>query len=120
VTLYGLESDNPAASISIPELIVRKDQCHALIFEQNLSRDESGLLPRAEPLALYTSHYAIQGHCHMGPEAYISDFIETSRALFIGATEVSIFPLFRPRTAVIQQAPTVFIHRSAVRMHHRV
>jgi hypothetical protein len=119
VTVNGLEAGNPASSMNLEEMYVRKDQCHALIFEQGLSHEESGLLSRTESLAVYTSHYAIQAKFHMGPEALISDFIEVSKAMFLGATDAFFYPLFRTQTSIIKQAPLMFIHRDAVRMHHK-
>lgn len=125
LTLYraavrGLERGNPAASMSLPELYARKVQCHAIAFEQMLSQEETGLLPRSEPLAIYTSHYAMQGKAHLGSEDRLHDFIASTKALFIGMTDVAFFPLFEPQTAMIQQAPLVFVYRDAVRMHHQV
>ncbi|HMM28432.1 MAG: hypothetical protein AAGU78_09135 [Chloroflexota bacterium] len=125
LTLYrasvrGLERGNPAASMSLPELYARKDQCHAIAFDQMLSQEETGLLPRGEPLAIYTSHYVVQGKAHLGTEDRVHDFIASTKAQFIGMTDVAFFPLFEPQTAMIQQAPLVFVYRDAVRMHHPV
>ncbi|NLX11931.1 MAG: hypothetical protein GXY36_19970 [Chloroflexi bacterium] len=119
-TVYGLEAGNPVGSMRIAELLVRKDQCHAVIFHEMLSREDSALLPRAEPLAVYTSHYVVQGEYHMGSDAYITDFMLMATSMFIGAANVTIFPLFQPRTAMIQQAPLAYVHRSTVRMHHKI
>lgn len=125
LTLYraavlGLERGNPAMSMSLPELYVRKEQCHAIAFEQELSQEEAGLLPRGEPLALYTSDYVLQGKAHLGTEDRLHDFIAIGKSHFIGLTDVAIFPLFDLQTAMIQQAPLVFVYRDAVRMHHPV
>ncbi|MBN1679775.1 MAG: hypothetical protein JW966_05750 [Anaerolineae bacterium] len=117
-TLHGLEPGNPAVSMHLPELYVRKDQCHAVAFTETLSHDETGLMPRAERLAVYTSHFVIQGHYHMGADEMLSDFIDSAKSLFIGATDAFIFPLFKPQAAVIQQSPLVFIYRDVTRMHH--
>lgn len=119
-TMYGLVAGNPATSVHVEELYVRKRECHAVIFSELLSRDESGLLPRTEPLAAYTSHYAIQGDFHMGADALVSDFFEISRALLLGATDVSIFPLFAPQAALIQHAPLAYVSRALILTHHRV
>src|SRR3972149_2925801 len=54
VALYGVEKGNPAASITLPELHIRKDQCQVIAFESEMAREETGLLPRTEPLATYT------------------------------------------------------------------
>jgi hypothetical protein len=120
VSLYGLERGNPAVSMTLPELHVRKDQVHALIFDSALSREESGLLPRTESLAAYTSHYVIQGQFHMGPEAYIADFIDVSKAMFLGVTNAYFFPLFASQSGVTPQAAMAFIHRNAILFHHKV
>lgn len=119
-SVRGLERGNPAASMSLPELYVRKDQCHTIAFDQMLSQEEIGLLPRGEPLAIYTSHYVVQGKAHLGTEDRLHDFIVLSKALFIGMTDVAFFPLFEPQTAMIQQAPLAFVCRDAVQMHHPV
>ncbi len=120
VTVHGLEPHNPAASMQIKELYVRKDQVLALVFAEAISREEMGLMPRTETLATYTSHYVVQGDFHMGADALVGDFISSGRALFIGATHVTIFPLFQPRAAVIQSAPLAYVFAQAVWMHHAV
>jgi hypothetical protein len=120
VTLYGLERGNPATSISLPELYVRKDQCHALILDREMPQEETGLMQRVEQIAGYTSHFVIQGGYHMGSDSLISDFMASSRAQFIGVTHANLFPLFEPQAAVIQEAPLLYIYRSAVKMHHLV
>ena len=119
-TVYGLEEGNPATSMKIPDLFVRKRDCHAIIFPMALPRDESGLLPRTERLAVYTSHYAIQGDFHMGADANVGDFIDSSKLLFVGASNVTIHPLFAPQSSLTQQGAMVFIARDSVRMHHRI
>lgn len=119
-TIYGLERGNPAASMAVPELFVHKQSCHALIFEHGLSREESGLLPRAEALAFYTLFYAIQGNFHMAPDAMLSDFADVQKGAFVGASSASIFPLFQPQAAVVQRAEILFVNRANIRMHHRV
>ncbi len=118
--VYGLERGNPAASMRLPELYMRKLSIHALAFEQTFSSEAMGLMPRAERVAVYTSHFVIQGDFYMGTDALLSDFIDSSKAFFVGATNVSIFPLFAPQTAVIQQAQLLYVHKNQVRMHHMI
>jgi hypothetical protein len=118
VTLYGLEAGNPAVSMSVGEIFALKAQCQAVVLDSMFSHEDTGLMARIERLVVYTSHYAIEGDFHMGKDTLISDFIASSRAQFVGATNVSVFPLFQPQAAVIQQAPLAFIHREAVQMHH--
>ncbi|MBN1563381.1 MAG: hypothetical protein JXA10_06060 [Anaerolineae bacterium] len=120
VTVYGLEPHNPAASMQIRELYVRKDQTLALAFDAEIPRDETGLMPRTEHIAAYTSHYVVQGHYHMGADALVGDFISSTRSQFVGATNVVFFPLFHARAAVIQSASLVYVYAKAVRMHHLV
>lgn len=118
--VLGLERGNPAASMALPELYVRKSVCHAIAFETPLSQEETGLMPRVEALAIYTSHYVLQGKAHLGTEDHVHDFIASTKSHFIGLTDVAIFPLFELQAAMIQQAPLVFVYRDAVRMHHPV
>lgn len=120
VALYGLESGNPARSMQLDGLFVYKTACQVFAFDTMLSQEEAGLLPRTEQLAVYTSHYCIQGAFHMGPEALLAEFIASSRAQFVGASNAQIFPLFQPQAEMIGAAPLVFVHRDTVRMHHLV
>ena len=120
VTMHGLDAGNPARSMQLQGLFAHKRSCHVVAFESAMSQEETGLLPRTERLAVYTSHYVIQGDFHMGPDALISDFIASSRAQFVGATNVQIFPLFQLQAAMIQEAPLVYVHRDTVRLHHIV
>lgn len=118
--LYGLERGNPAGSLRVPELFIRKEHCHAIALAERQPADQLGLMPRTEHVALYTSHYALQGQCYMGTEALIADFLEAAKSLFIVMSEASFFPLFVPQTAILAQAPIAFVHRATVRMHHRL
>lgn len=118
--VYGMERGNPATSMQIPELFVRKSMVHVIMFEQTFSSEDMGLMPRAERVAVYTSRYVIQGEFHMGTDALISDFIDASKAFFVGAMNVSVFPLFAPQAAVVHNAPLAYIHKDQVRMHHLI
>ena len=120
VTAYGLERGNPATSVAVSELHIRKDAVHAILFEEKLSQNEAGLLPRKTPLAAYTSQYVLQGNFHLGPEDRIADFLQVAKSAFVGATDMSIFPLFDAKTALVQQAPMIFLHRNTVKFHHEV
>lgn len=117
-SFYGLRQGNPATSIQIPELFVHKTQCQAVAFRQMFEQNDMGLMPRSERLAIYTSHYVIQGDFYMGADSMIADFIHSSRVSYVAATDVSFFPLFAAQAAVVQHAPLVYIHKLAVRMHH--
>lgn len=116
--VYGLRQGNPATSMRIPEMFVRKDNCHVIAFQQMFEAEHMGLMPRAERLAVYTSHYVIQGDFYMGTDALVSDFIHTARTPFIAATNVSFFPLFATQAAVLPQTQLAYVHRKAVWMHH--
>jgi hypothetical protein len=118
VTLHGLEQGNPAVSMTARDLFIGKSQCQMIAFQDSMSQEQTGLMPRIEQLAVYTSHYVIQGNFHMGSDALVSDFIDTSRAQFIAATDVHIFPLFVAQAQVIQHAPLVYLHQSQVQLHH--
>lgn len=120
VTLYGLERGNPATGAQISELYVRKDEVHALAFAEMLSRDESGLMAREEPLAAYTSHYVVQGNYHMGADALLGDFFDAVKTIYVGATNVHLFPLFAMQAQMVTQAPLVYVSRTLVKMHHKV
>lgn len=118
--VHGLQADNPATSLQLDEVYLRKDTCQLVAFEDEFSKDESGLLMRSERLVVYTPHYAVQGHFHMGATAELSEFMAGSTRLFVAATDVTIFPLFRAPTALIRRAPLVFMHRDAAQMHHKL
>lgn len=120
VSVYGLEPGNPARSMQLEGLFVAKTRCHAILFDTMLPQEETGLLPRTERLAVYTSHYCIQGDFHMGPDVLIGEFAFASRAQFLGVTSAQIFPLFPPQAALPQSAPLVFVHRDALHMHHMI
>ncbi|MEB2288403.1 MAG: hypothetical protein OZ934_09855 [Anaerolineae bacterium] len=120
VMLYGLEPGNPARSMQLNGLFVHKNACQMIAFDTMLPHEQTGLLPRTERLAVYTSHYCIQGDFHMGADALLAEFIAGSRAQFVGASNVQVFPLFHPQAEMIQAAPLAFLHRSAVLMHHLV
>ncbi|RPI97692.1 MAG: hypothetical protein EHM39_09115 [Chloroflexi bacterium] len=118
--LHGLENGNPATSMQLDELLISKDHCQVIAFDQMLPHDQTGLMPRTEQIVAYTSHYAIQGGFHMGTDTQVSEVMDAVRSTFLGITNVQFFPLFRPQAAMIQQAPLVYLHRKSVRMFHAV
>jgi hypothetical protein len=120
VTLHGLDQGNPARSMQLAELHIVKAECHVLAFDEMMGQDQTGLMPRQELIAAYTSHFVIQGNVHMGADTPVSDCIDANRSQFVGMTDVTIFPLFPAQAQVIQHAPLAFIHRTQVRMHHSV
>lgn len=120
VALHGIEVGNPAVSMELEELVITKNRCHAIAFDTMLSQEQTGLMPHTERLAVYTSHYAIQGDFHMGMDTQISDLIDSVRVPFLAATDVQFFPLFRPQAALVSQSPLVYIYRRGVQMYHPV
>jgi hypothetical protein len=120
VTLHGLQAGNPAVSMQLEDLYVSKGQCHAIAFETMLDQDQSGLMPHKERMAVYTSHYVIQGDFHLGVDNVVGDLVDSFRTFYLGATDVEFFPLFRSQAAMIQTAPLVYVYRTSVRMFHVV
>jgi hypothetical protein len=118
VTLHGLEAGNPAVSMQLDSLFVPKENCQAIAFESMLDQDQSGLMPHTERMAVYTSHYVMQGDFHMGADNVAGDLVDAFRTFYLGATDVEFFPLFRSQAAVIQRAPLVYVYRQSVRMFH--
>ena len=119
-SLYGLEQGNPARSVRVPELFLRKDVCQAIAFRETFSQEDVGLKPRSERLAAYTSHYVIQGNFHLGTDALVGDFIEAAKSWFINVTDAAFFTLFPAQAGILSGAPLVFLYRDAVRMHHAI
>lgn len=115
----GLDPSNPATRILQDEIIFRKQMCHFIAFESVPGEGHVVLLPREEALVMYTSHYAIQGKFHLGPDDRISDFIEVQLAQFVIITDAHIYPLFQPRVPMIAAAPLILLHRSNIRMYHK-
>jgi hypothetical protein len=120
VTLHGLEVGNPAVSVQLEDLYVSKEQCHTIAFESMLDQDQSGLMPHTERIAVYTSHYVIQGDFHLGVDNVVGDLVDSFRTLYLGATDVEFFPLFRSQAAMIQTAPLAYVYRKSVHMFHAV
>lgn len=120
VALHGLETGNPAASMQLESLFIPKERCQVVAFETTLSQEQTGLMPRVEQIAAYTSHFVIQGEFHMGADTVVGDVIDSVRVMFLGVTNAQFFPLFRPQAAMIQQAPLVYVYRKAVQMFHMV
>jgi hypothetical protein len=116
--VIGFESTNPAARVSVPELIVRKVSCQLIAFDRRPLPDQYTLLPRAEPAAVYTDQFLIEGNFHMGADSRLADFADTSLQQFIVASDARIYPLFQPRAALIGSAPMIALHKSSIRFYH--
>ncbi len=117
-SLYGLEQGNPARSVHVPELFLRKTACQVIAFQEEFSQEDVGLKPRSERMAAYTSHYVIQGNFHLGADALVSDFIEAAKSWFLNVTDAAFFTLFPAQAGILSEARLVFLHRDAVRIHH--
>jgi hypothetical protein len=115
----GLDPANPATRIVQEEFIFRKPTIHAVAFESVPGDGHVVLLQREEALVVYTSHYAIQGKFHLGPDDRLNDFIEVMLSQFVIVTDAHVYPLFQPRTPLIAAAPLVLIQRSHIRMYHK-
>jgi hypothetical protein len=118
--LVGLDPTNPATRVVQEEAFFRKPMCHVIAFENIPGEGHVVLLPREEALVVYTSHYAIQGKFHLGPDDRVGEFMEVQLSQFVTISDVHIYPLFQPRTPMIAAAPLVMMHRSLVRMYHKV
>ncbi len=116
----GFAPSNPATRIVQDEFIFRKPMVQMIAFESVPGDGHVVLLPREEALVVYTSHYAVQGKFHLGPDDRLSDFIEVMLAQFVIITDAHIYPLFQPRTPMIAAAPLVLLQRSHIRMYHKV
>ncbi|HRE47834.1 MAG TPA: hypothetical protein PLD47_08915 [Aggregatilineales bacterium] len=112
----GVNASNPAAHLKTNELFVSKRACQAVALPTPPSGIQ--LLPRTEPLALYTSHYCIIGKFHMGPDAQVTDFSEAYLSMFIPATDARIYPLLDARPGLVDAAPYIFVHKSQVIAYH--
>ena len=119
-TLHGMETGNPAVSMQLESLFAPKEHCQVIAFESMLPQEQTGLMPRVERIAVYTTHYVIQGDFHMGADNSVGDLLDSFRGFFLGATNVEFFPLFRSQAAIIPKAPLTFVYRRAVLMFHPV
>jgi hypothetical protein len=116
--VIGFEPTNPAARVTVPELIVRKPSCMILAFDRRPSPDQILLQPRAEATALYTDQFMVEAIFYMGADTRLLDFADSSIQQFIIATEAKIYPLFQPRASLVPGAPLVMIQKSAIRFYH--
>ncbi|MHB8627145.1 MAG: hypothetical protein ACYDBJ_22695 [Aggregatilineales bacterium] len=116
--VIGFEPTNPAARVSVPELIVRKVSCQIVAFDRRPPPDQYTLLPHTEPAAIYTDQFIVEGNFHMGADARLTDFADTSLQQFIVASDARIYPLFQPRAALVPGAPLIAVHKSAIRFYH--
>ncbi len=114
----GIDPGNPAAHLTQPEIVVNKRAAQIIALTAAPPPGAITLLAKIENLVLYTDVFAIAGKFHMGPDAHLADFAESSLQQFIVASEVKIYPLFQPRPGFHSAAPIVLIHKSAIRMYH--
>lgn len=116
----GFDPTNPATRITPEELVIRKRVCQVVAFDKVPEAGQVVLLARTETLSMYTDRFAIQGKFHMGTDDRLTDFTESALQSFIVVSDARIFPLFQPRSQVIATAPLLMIHRTNVRMYHKV
>jgi hypothetical protein len=115
--VLGVSASNPAAQMTQSEMIMNKRSAHLIAIEG--TPPSVTLLPRIESLVMYTSQFAFMGKFHLGTDARVTDFAETSLSQYIPVTEVRIFPLFQARPGVINAASLAFIHKTAILTYHK-
>lgn len=118
--VIGFEATNPAARVSVPELIARKVACQVIAFDRRPPSDQYTLLPHVEPAAMYTDQFLIEGNFHMGADARLADFADTALQQFIIASDARIYPLFQPRASLVGGAPVIAVHKATIRFYHAI
>jgi hypothetical protein len=113
-TLSPLQAGNPLSPMTLPELIVNKQE---LVLVAPLDRaDYSGirLLSNVARLTVYTATYAVQAEFHMGGEMRERDLLDTVTTDFVPVTRAQVFPLVAVKTTVPSPLEFALLNRRFV------
>lgn len=109
---------NPLGRLQRSELMVSKaDMVGISILDQD-GMDAAQLLASRHKMIVYTSYFVIQGFFHMGVDDLPLDVMSSSRFDFIGATDVSLYPLSTLQHGPNTKVPMMLINRNSVSLYH--
>jgi hypothetical protein len=119
-TFTTLAQDSKFPPVSVPEVVVRKLDTIFFYFEDESADEQFRLLNRTEKVIVYTATFALRGNFHLGAEQKIRDMFDTMRGDFQPMTDVTIFPLLQPRTAIPREQKMLLINTENIQLYHPV
>jgi hypothetical protein len=117
-TFTALDPRSPLRSVSVPQVVVSKEDLLFLCFKDENTVDEFRMLPRAERIISYTSAFALRGDFHLGAEQQVRDMLDTMRGRFQPVTDVTVFPLFETKVTIPRERRLAVLDIQAVQMYH--
>jgi hypothetical protein len=117
-TFTALSQDSKFPPVSLPEVVVRKHDTIFFYFEDESADEQFRLLARVEKVVVYTAAFALQGNFHLGAEQRVRDMFDTMRGDFQPMTDVTIFPLFQPRTEIPRKQKMLLINTNRIQLYH--
>ena len=112
---------SPASSlptVSVPELLVSKEDLLLVCFEEPQAQEELRLLQRTERMILYVAGFAVRGDVHLGAEQQMGDMFDATKARFQPLTDVTVFPLTQTQAAPPREQPFLLLNVGAIELYH--
>lgn len=115
-----LSPDSLLSPVSLPEVIIRKQDVVFFYFKDESAHDKFRLLTRTEKIVVYTATFALRGNFHLGVEQRVRDMFDTMRGDFQPMTDITIFPLIKTHVSIPRQLKMAFINIKNIQMYHPV
>lgn len=103
---------------TLKQVTANKTDFHLVYLSEADHRDSLTLMKRTELVIVYTSRFVIRGNFHMGGESRLRDFVDGLSGTFLGASDVTLFPLFQPAVAIPKRYPLLLINKRQIRFYH--
>ncbi len=114
--VYALDKSNVAAKMHTEELVLVRQACQFIVFDEMLSQEDFQMRTNKHPAIVYTSRFALQGNLMLGASDRFVDAVDNLKGFFLPVVDVSLYSLFPLRPEMPRKAPLVLVHRDHVKM----
>jgi hypothetical protein len=104
--------------VSVPQLVVNKDDVQFISFADQTVQNEAVMLKRVARVVAYTSAFVLRGNAHIGAEDSVRDLLDTLKGTFQPLTEAMVYPLIETRVSVPREHDLIVVNARAIQLYH--
>ncbi len=110
---------NPVKPIHTAEIYLKITEILLVCPLDSTGRDSINRMAHTEPVVLYIGDLAINGNLFTGADVPVAGLMEAMPKRFLAIEEVSVFPMFPPRTTMPEGMPIGMVNRAKITHYHR-